>query len=49
MGLPHPRTKNSLRFSLGPENTLSEIDAVIAKIPALVDKLRRLTRAVAAR
>lgn len=49
MGLPHPRTKNSLRFSLGPENTESDVDAVVAKIPVLVDKLRRLTRAVAAR
>jgi cysteine desulfurase len=49
MGLPHPRTKNSLRFSLGPENTAAEIDRVAAVIPPLVDKLRRLTRAVAAR
>lgn len=49
MGLPHARTKNSLRFSLGPENTAEEIDTVIAKLPLLVDKLRRLTRAVAAR
>lgn len=47
MGLPHPRTKNSLRFSLGPENTAAEIDAVIAKLPALVEKLRRLTRVAA--
>jgi cysteine desulfurase len=42
MGLPHARTKNSLRFSLGPENTESEIDAVIAALPPLVAKLRRL-------
>ena len=49
MGLPHARTKNSLRFSLGPENTASEVDRVIALLPPLVEKLRRLTRAVAAR
>jgi cysteine desulfurase len=49
MGLPHARTKNSLRFSLGPENTVSEIDRVADVLPALVDKLRRLTRAVGAR
>lgn len=49
MGLPHPRTKNSLRFSLGPENTVSEVERVIAALPPLVEKLRRLTRAVASR
>jgi cysteine desulfurase len=48
MGLPRARTKNSLRFSLGPDNTLSEVEWVIAKLPALVDRLRRLTRAVGA-
>jgi cysteine desulfurase len=45
MGLPHPRTKNSLRFSLGAENTAAEIEAVIATLPPIVEKLRRLTRA----
>lgn len=49
MGLPRPRTKNSLRFSLGPENTASEIEQVIAALPPLVEKLRRLTRTAAAR
>ncbi len=48
MGLPPARTKNSLRFSLGPENRAEEIDRVIAALPPLVAKLRRLTRAVAA-
>jgi cysteine desulfurase len=47
MGLPTARTRNSLRFSLGPATTESEIDTVATKIPALVDKLRRLTRRVA--
>jgi cysteine sulfinate desulfinase/cysteine desulfurase-like protein len=47
MGLPTARTRNSLRFSLGPATTEAEIDTVAAKIPALVEKLRRLTRRVA--
>jgi cysteine desulfurase len=48
MGLPAPRTRNSLRFSLGPATTTEEIDIVTTRIPALVEKLRRLTRRVAA-
>lgn len=46
MGLPTARTRNSLRFSLGPATTDSDIQTVTAKIPALVEKLRRLTRRV---
>jgi cysteine desulfurase len=42
MGLPHPRTLNSLRFSLGSGNTEAEIDHVIAVLPGLVEKLRSL-------
>jgi cysteine desulfurase len=48
MGLPHARTRNSLRFSLGPSTTAAEIDFVIGVLPGLVDKLRRLTRTAAA-
>jgi cysteine desulfurase len=48
MGLPGPRTRSSLRFSLGPSTTDEEIDVVLAKLPALVDKLRRLGRTAAA-
>ena len=44
MNLPHARTRNSLRFSLGPATTNAEIDFVVGHLPALVDKLRRLTR-----
>ena len=47
MGLPGPRTRSSLRFSLGPETTDEEIDVVLARLPALVDKLRRLGRTAA--
>ncbi len=44
MGFPAHRTQNSIRFSLGAGNTESEIDHVISVMPAVVDKLRALTR-----
>jgi cysteine desulfurase len=44
MGLPTHRTQNSIRFSLGAANTDAEIDRVIGVLPALVEKLRNLTR-----
>lgn len=43
MGLPHPRTLSSIRFSLGAGTTDAEIDRVIDVMPALVEKLRSLT------
>ena len=45
MGFPAHRTQNSIRFSLGTGNTEADIDRVIAVLPAIVDKLRSLTRA----
>ena len=45
MGFPPHRTQNSIRFSLGTGNTDADIDRVIAVLPAIVDKLRSLTRA----
>jgi len=47
MGLPSHRTQNSIRISLGAGNTSEQIDVLLAKLPAVVDKLRSLTRAVA--
>jgi cysteine desulfurase len=44
MGLPPHRTQNSLRFSLGMFSTDQEVDRVVAVLPGLVEKLRRLTR-----
>jgi cysteine desulfurase len=44
MGLPNAVSRNSLRFSLGSSTTEAEIDVVVATIPALVAKLRRLGR-----
>ena len=44
MGLPTHRTQNSLRFSLGLYSTDAEVDRVIAVLPTLVDKLRKVGR-----
>ena len=43
MGLPHPRTLGSIRFSLGTSNTDTDIDRVLEVLPPLVEKLRSLT------
>jgi cysteine desulfurase len=45
MGFPHHRTLNSLRFSLGSTTTEAEVDQVVAVLPGLVEKLRRLAPA----
>ena len=47
MGFPAHRTQNSLRFSLGLFSTEEEVDRVVALLPGLVEKLRRLTRRTA--
>jgi cysteine desulfurase len=44
MRLPVSRTQGALRFSLGPTNTEAEVDHVLRVLPALVEKLRSLTR-----
>jgi cysteine desulfurase len=44
MGFPPHRTQNSIRFSLGAANTEEQIDRVIDALPAIVEKLRSLTR-----
>lgn len=48
MGGSHARTRNSLRFSLGPENTVADVDFVLGVLPSLVTKLRGLVRTAAA-
>jgi len=45
MGLPSPRTQNSIRLSLGAGNTDAEVDFVVSKLPKIVEKLRSLTGA----
>jgi cysteine desulfurase len=44
MGLPPHRTQNSIRLSLGMGNTAEEVDVLLSKLPAIVEKLRSLTR-----
>src|SRR5436190_9709028 len=44
MNLPPHRTQNSIRFSLGAGNTEEQVDSLIAKLPAVVSKLRSLVR-----
>jgi cysteine desulfurase len=44
MGLPAHRTQNSIRFSLGLGNTEAQVDALVARLPAVVSKLRTLVR-----
>ncbi|MCA1562712.1 MAG: cysteine desulfurase [Acidobacteria bacterium] len=45
MGLSSHRSQNSIRISLGAGNTDEQVDYVIARLPAIVQKLRSLTRA----
>jgi cysteine desulfurase len=44
MGLPSHRTQNSIRFSLGLGNDEAQVDALLAKLPSVVGKLRTLVR-----
>jgi cysteine desulfurase len=49
MGLPASRSQSAIRFSLGAPTTDADVDRVLQVLPALVDKLRALTRAPALR
>jgi cysteine desulfurase len=40
MGVPLSRSKGSLRFSLGRDNTEADVDWVLEKLPAIVSRLR---------
>jgi len=44
MGLPSHRAQNSIRFSLGAGNTEAQVDALLATLPVVVEKLRTLVR-----
>jgi cysteine desulfurase len=44
MNLPSHRTQNSIRFSLGAGNDEAQVDALLAKLPSVVGKLRSLVR-----
>jgi cysteine desulfurase len=43
MGLPHDRVQSSVRFSLGRETTVEEIDCVLETLPPIVERMRRAT------
>jgi cysteine desulfurase len=43
MGLPSHRTQNSIRISLGAGNDDQQVNLLLEKLPAIVEKLRRLT------
>ena len=43
MGFSPHRTQNSIRFSLGTENTADEIDRIVRVLPRVVEKLRSLS------
>jgi cysteine desulfurase len=43
IGLTQDTGRGSLRFSIGKDNTKEEIDAVLETLPAIVEKLRRLS------
>ena len=40
MSVPLSRSKGSLRFSLGLDNTEADVDWVLEKLPAIVSRLR---------
>ncbi|MGA7927914.1 MAG: cysteine desulfurase family protein [Candidatus Sulfotelmatobacter sp.] len=43
MGLPAGRTRASVRFSLGKQNTTEDIDIALALVPEMVARLRELS------
>jgi cysteine desulfurase len=43
IGLPYEVAHGSIRFSLGKKTTKKDIDAVIKKLPKIIEKLRKLS------
>ncbi|HHW12630.1 MAG TPA: cysteine desulfurase NifS [Firmicutes bacterium] len=43
LGLPHEQAHGSVRFTLGENNTREEMDVVLAKLPAFVERLRSMS------
>lgn len=43
MNVPFTAAHGATRFSLSRETTQEEVDAVIAAVPAIIDKLRALS------
>jgi cysteine desulfurase len=40
LGLPREVAKTAVRFSFGPDNTLDEVDRVLALLPSLIERIR---------
>jgi cysteine desulfurase len=40
LGLPHERAAEAIRISLGPDNTEAEVDTLLAKLPAVIARVR---------
>jgi cysteine desulfurase len=43
LGLPRQKAKSSLRFSLGSENTIEQVDALIKAVESATTQLRRIS------
>ena len=43
LGLPYEQAHGSIRFTLGENNTREEMDVVLEKLPAFVEKLRSMS------
>ncbi len=43
MGLDSATAQGSIRFSLGRQNTLEEVEYVISVLPAIIEKLRKMS------
>jgi cysteine desulfurase len=46
IGLPRDTGYGSLRFSIGKDNTKEDVDYVLETLPAVVEKLRKLSPAI---
>lgn len=43
IGLPHEIAHGSLRFSLGHDNSIDDVDYIISVLPPIVEKLRKMS------
>ena len=43
IGLPHEVAHGSLRLSLGEQNTVEDVDYILEKLPAIVERLRSMS------
>lgn len=43
LGIPHEKAHGSIRFTLGVQNTEEEIDVVLEKMPAIVQRMRDMS------